>query len=382
MATQGGGDVGMAGAAQQAEAGVATGGEDGGGVAGADLAAVFVQGHITHPMQAVLNLPVAAPQRQQPGGIGLLRRPAGQREGHFVGGLARPHAADVLHLAHDAADLPQPWPSPNAQILVRAHGGGGVCRVVGAYRHAQVGDHVARRLQRPPLLAVAMPVARHHPPARRPRIGEAERHCRPHERLVALQDDEIVPLFCTIARQSAQCASKASPVSTRPLSSRAGHSASAALLPASSCPLPRVVASASTTRVWWAKAATQWTPGSSSPWIPRKVLPSSASASSGWRPCSANQVPSTRSKAAWSRWPNARWRVATLGPRSRRSPRAARSSGPPSRPHWLMAYKLRLPHRSAHTANASIPPSGCTRPCARRTSGNVSSAARSDPAGA
>ena len=93
VAAQRGGYVGIPCAPQEPEAGVATGGKDGRRLAGADLAAIFVPGHVAYPMQAVLDLPVAAPQRQQACRIGLLRRETGQGDGCFAGRLARPPPA-------------------------------------------------------------------------------------------------------------------------------------------------------------------------------------------------------------------------------------------------------------------------------------------------
>ena len=42
---------------------------------------------------------------------------------------------------------------------------------------------------------------------------------------------------------------------------------------------------------------------------------------------------------------------------------------PWSRPHWLMAYRLRAPHSMAHTASPNIAPKGCRLPWALRGSG-------------
>jgi hypothetical protein len=55
----GGGDVGRAGQAEQADRGVGEGGHDLWGVAGADLRTVFVEDDVADPVGAVLDAPVA-----------------------------------------------------------------------------------------------------------------------------------------------------------------------------------------------------------------------------------------------------------------------------------------------------------------------------------
>ena len=54
------GDVGRAGGAVQADREVPKGRHDGWAVAGTDLGAVFVEGHIAYPVQAILDAPVRA----------------------------------------------------------------------------------------------------------------------------------------------------------------------------------------------------------------------------------------------------------------------------------------------------------------------------------
>ena len=51
-------------------------------------------------------------------------------------------------------------------------------------------------------------------------------------------------------------------------------------------------------------------------------------------------------------------------------PKASDTSWPWSRPHWLMAYRLRAPHSMVHTANPKIAPRGCRFRWALRGSGN------------
>lgn len=60
-------------AAQQADDEVSDRGEHLGAMAFAHLGAVFVESDVAHPMQAVLDAPVAAVERQQLAGAGLRR---------------------------------------------------------------------------------------------------------------------------------------------------------------------------------------------------------------------------------------------------------------------------------------------------------------------
>jgi len=65
-------------------------------VPGADLGAVLVEGHVADPVQRVLDLPLAAGQHPQPGGVGPGRVQAGDGVGDLgtrvatgeVGGVA------------------------------------------------------------------------------------------------------------------------------------------------------------------------------------------------------------------------------------------------------------------------------------------------------
>src|SRR5258705_8528241 len=116
-------------------------------------------------MQAVLDLPVAAPEGQELGGAGAPWGQAGQRVGLLAGRPPRPLAADVLDLAHDAADLAESRPSADLLRLGVPH-----------LRLGEIADHLRRALQRAPLLPIAMPIASDGPVARRPGVGEAERH--------------------------------------------------------------------------------------------------------------------------------------------------------------------------------------------------------------
>ena len=70
-------------ASQQADGEVAQAGEHLGAVALAHLAAVFVEGGIPYPMQAVLDAPVAAIEFQQPAGRGAGRAEIGDAVGEF-----------------------------------------------------------------------------------------------------------------------------------------------------------------------------------------------------------------------------------------------------------------------------------------------------------
>src|SRR6266511_3293552 len=83
--------------------------------------------------------------------------------------------------------------------------------------------------------------------------------------------------------------------------------------------------------------------------MPRRCLPSSASASSAASPWARAQTPKARSKASRSRSRKSRNSVATLGVRARLIPSAARTSSEPcSRPHRAMAYRLLAAHHRTH----------------------------------
>src|SRR5579859_4654276 len=204
-------------------------------------------------VQAVLDLPVPTPQLFEPRGIGLLGRQAGQRVRPLLAGRARLGTADILDFPVDAADLRQTCASPVQPAMVPASPSSASRRSRWTrYGTTSVEHSSVRRSSRSPFLAVAVPVADHYPLPRRPRIGKAQRHRLKCQRLILLQDDEIVPPFRTSWRHKARVASNASPVITRPASSRPGSAARTACTPANSCPLPTVSASASTTRVRWA----------------------------------------------------------------------------------------------------------------------------------
>jgi len=64
--TQPGGDVGAPGETQQRDGEVAEGGHDVRPRAGAHLRAIFVEGHVADPVEAIFDPPVATVERQQP----------------------------------------------------------------------------------------------------------------------------------------------------------------------------------------------------------------------------------------------------------------------------------------------------------------------------
>jgi hypothetical protein len=71
-------------------------------VTGADLAVILVEGDVTNPVQPVLDLPVAPQQPSQPGGVGL----GGSQAGDRVGDLAAQDApSKVGGVAVDNHDL-------------------------------------------------------------------------------------------------------------------------------------------------------------------------------------------------------------------------------------------------------------------------------------
>ncbi len=96
-------DVGMAGAAQDPDGGIAQGGHDLGRMARANLAAIFIEGDVAHPMQAVLDAPMAPPKGGQAGGVGLIRVETRERIPGFPGGPPVPrddpfNGADLSHM--------------------------------------------------------------------------------------------------------------------------------------------------------------------------------------------------------------------------------------------------------------------------------------------
>src|SRR3954447_13096387 len=100
VAAECGGDVRGACQAQDADDEVAEGGHDLWSCTGADLGVVLGEGHVPHPVQAVLDLPVAAEPPGELGGSGLVRAQVGDR----VDGLGVPPAASGCR-AGAAAEL-------------------------------------------------------------------------------------------------------------------------------------------------------------------------------------------------------------------------------------------------------------------------------------
>jgi hypothetical protein len=94
----------MAARAEQADRGVAKGGQVLRCVPLLDLTFVFAQGHIAHPMKA-LDAPVSAPSAAQKGGIGFRTREAADRILHVRGLFAFADGS-----AFQAADLGQAGP--------------------------------------------------------------------------------------------------------------------------------------------------------------------------------------------------------------------------------------------------------------------------------
>src|SRR5438445_3546138 len=77
-----GGDGGEAGAAEQGDGEVAAGREGLGSRPRADGGAILVEGDVADVVEAVLDLPVAALEAQEGGGIGTLGRQARDEERH------------------------------------------------------------------------------------------------------------------------------------------------------------------------------------------------------------------------------------------------------------------------------------------------------------
>jgi len=129
---------------------------------------------------------MTAPEPLQAIGVCLRWRHTGERIRPVATAFACPLTADVFDLPVDAADLGKGGPARNRARFT----------LLGIHRfwRGELGHNFRRDLERAALRAVAMPVAAHHQPlAWRPGVGEAERHCRQRERLVLLQDEEIVP---------------------------------------------------------------------------------------------------------------------------------------------------------------------------------------------
>jgi len=109
---RGGGDVACPAQAQHPDHRVAYGRHHLGSRAATHLAAVFIEDHIPHPMEPVLNPPVASHQPQQLAWGRLLRGEAGDEIGSLLADLAVAFAP-VAKLAH----LPEVGPvSPRIQF--------------------------------------------------------------------------------------------------------------------------------------------------------------------------------------------------------------------------------------------------------------------------
>jgi hypothetical protein len=105
VSAKGGRDVGGADAAQERDRGVAQGRHHLRRGAAADLAAVLIEGHVPHPMQTVLDLPVAPHEPQQTLRACLLGRQTRDQVVSLSGGRS------VLgHVTHQASHLGQMGP--------------------------------------------------------------------------------------------------------------------------------------------------------------------------------------------------------------------------------------------------------------------------------
>ncbi len=96
------GDVPEPGLTEDPDHHVAQGGHHLGGGAGADLAAVLIEGHIAHPVEPVLDRPVGAVEGEQPGGIRGGGREAGDPVGHL---RTRVLPVEIGRVAFEAEDL-------------------------------------------------------------------------------------------------------------------------------------------------------------------------------------------------------------------------------------------------------------------------------------
>lgn len=104
-----------------------------GGMAGADVAGIFAERDITHPMQAIFDLPMPAPQGLQGGRSGLRWRLTGERVVPFLRRFPTASATDVLDFSMNATDLLNGGP-------------------------IQMGNDFAADLQGAAFFAVAMPI--------------------------------------------------------------------------------------------------------------------------------------------------------------------------------------------------------------------------------
>ena len=84
----GGGDVGVAVEAEQADGEVAEGGHDAGGVSGSDLGFVFLVGDVADPVELVLHVPVPADPGGERGRVGGFGAGAGDEVDDFDGFLS------------------------------------------------------------------------------------------------------------------------------------------------------------------------------------------------------------------------------------------------------------------------------------------------------
>lgn len=118
--------------AHEGDGGVGQAGEVAGQPAGAHPAAVFIEGHVAHVVQAVFNFPVAAVQGQHFGGAGACGAEGGQAIGSLHGVFA-----GALHgaLAGDAEGLAAP-----GQVGELGGGRIEVKQGAGAGFHAPVGE--------------------------------------------------------------------------------------------------------------------------------------------------------------------------------------------------------------------------------------------------
>ena len=104
-------DVVVAAPTQEGHGEVAAGGEGLRRGAGANLAAVLIEGHIAHPVAAVLNPPVASEIAQQARCVGALRRGAGDGVTDLHLTPDDPPAADEDPLPFYSTDLLQMGPA-------------------------------------------------------------------------------------------------------------------------------------------------------------------------------------------------------------------------------------------------------------------------------
>ena len=112
-----GGDVGGGGHAEQRDGQVAHRGHDLGASAFTDLRAVFINGDVADPVEAVFNRPVAAAQTEQASRIRSLGREAGNPIDRFRAGFL---ADEFEGVALEAEDL-----GPRGEIEIAGQLGAG-----------------------------------------------------------------------------------------------------------------------------------------------------------------------------------------------------------------------------------------------------------------